>query len=39
MCDANDYALKVVIGSKEKEKSYVIYYVSMTLSCYQWYLL
>ncbi|RVW83032.1 Retrovirus-related Pol polyprotein from transposon opus [Vitis vinifera] len=32
MCDASDFAIGVVLGQREDEKPYVIYYVSKTLN-------
>ena len=32
MCDANDFAIGVVLGQREDGKPYVIYYVSKTLN-------
>ncbi|RVW67370.1 Retrovirus-related Pol polyprotein from transposon 17.6 [Vitis vinifera] len=32
MCDANDFAMGVVLGQREDEKPYVIYYMSKTLN-------
>ena len=31
MCDANDYAIGVVLGQREDKKPIVIYYASKTL--------
>ncbi|RVW11810.1 Gag-Pol polyprotein [Vitis vinifera] len=32
MCDANDFAIRVVLGQREDGKPYVIYYASKTLN-------
>ena len=32
MCDANDYALRAVLGQREDGKPYVAYYASKTLN-------
>ena len=32
MCDASDFAIRVVLGQREDIKPYVIYYVSKTLN-------
>ena len=32
MCDANDYAVGIVLGQRKDKKPYVIYYASKTLS-------
>ena len=32
MCDASDFAIGAVLGQREDEKPYVIYYVSKTLN-------
>ena len=32
MCDANDFAIGVVLGQREDGKPYVIYYASKTLN-------
>ena len=35
MCDANDYAIGVVLGQREDKKAFVIYYASKTLDSTQ----
>ena len=35
MCDASDYAIGVVLGKREDEKAFVIYYASKTLDSAQ----
>ena len=35
MCDANDYAIGVVLGQREDKKAFVIYYASKTLDSAQ----
>ena len=35
MCDASDYAIRVVLGQKEDKKAFVIYYASKTLDSAQ----
>ena len=32
MCDANDFAIRVVLGQREDGKPYAIYYASKTLN-------
>ena len=32
MCDASDFAIRVVLGQREDGKPYVIYYASKTLN-------
>ena len=32
MCDASDLAIGVVVGQREEEKPYVVYYASKTLN-------
>ena len=35
MCDASDYAIRVVLGQREDKKAFVIYYASKTLDSAQ----
>ena len=35
MCDASDYAIRVVLGQREDKKAFVIYYANKTLDSAQ----
>ena len=32
MCDASDYVMGAILGQREEEKPYVVYYASKTLN-------